>query len=108
VHVALDGTKVRANASKHKAMSTPFEVRRIVSSAPMTRRRAVSMTDSNVSIEICAPLGTEAVVSLPGDDAGAQRLLGAVIGGRNGAIAEEDEEISPAGLMASRSLLPAP
>ena len=44
------------------------------------------------------PFGPEAVRHFSKDDAGAQRLLGAVIGGRYGAIGEEDEQKSPAAL----------
>ena len=53
---------------------------------------------SNIGVEMGGPFGPEAVRHFSKDDAGAQRLLGAVIGGRDGAIVEEDEQISPAAL----------
>src|SRR5712691_210388 len=51
---------------------------------------------SNVGVELCAPFGTEAVCHLSEDDAGTQRLFGAVVGGRNGSVGEEDEHVASA------------
>jgi hypothetical protein len=42
-----------------------------------------------------APLGTEAVCHLAEGDAGPERLLGAVIGRRDGPVGEEYEQVSP-------------
>ena len=53
---------------------------------------------SYVGVEICAPLGTEAVCDLAEGDAGPQRPLRAVIGRRDGPIGEEDEQVSPTAL----------
>ena len=47
---------------------------------------------------MCHPFGAEAICHLSEDDAGPQRLLGAVVGRRDGAIGEEDEHVSSAAL----------
>ncbi len=52
---------------------------------------------ANVGVEVGGPFGSEAVGHLAEDDAGAQRPLGAVLGGRDGAVFEEDEQMAPAG-----------
>ena len=57
------------------------------------RRRADLEDGPDVGIESGAPLGSEAVGDLAEDDAGAERLLGAVVGGRDGAIGDEDKEV---------------
>ena len=43
------------------------------------------------------PFGSEAVGDFSEHDAGPQRLLGAVVGRRDGAVGEEDEQRMPAG-----------
>src|ERR1700738_127533 len=53
---------------------------------------------TNVGIEIGGPLGSEAVGDFAEDDGGAQRLFGAVVGGRDGAVFEKDEEVASAAL----------
>src|SRR5712692_3575876 len=53
---------------------------------------------SDVGVEFCGPFGAEAVCHLSEDDAGPQRLFGAVVGGRNGAVGEEDEQVTSAAL----------
>jgi hypothetical protein len=45
-----------------------------------------------------APLGSEAVGDLSEDDAGSQGLLGAVVGGRNVTVGNEDEQVLPEAL----------
>ena len=47
----------------------------------------------DVGIESGAPLGSEAIGDLAEDDAGPKCLLGAVIGRRDGAVGDEDEEV---------------
>lgn len=59
---------------------------------------ASGFDDGSIGVEMGGPFGPEAVRHFSKDHAGAQRLLGAVIGGRDGAIGEEDEQISPAAL----------
>ena len=44
------------------------------------------------------PFGPEAVRHFSKDDAGPQRSLGAVVGGRDGAVGEEDEQEAPTAL----------
>ena len=51
---------------------------------------------SDICIEICAPLEAEAISYPAEDDAGTQRLLGVVVGGFDGAIDKEDEQVTPA------------
>jgi hypothetical protein len=51
---------------------------------------------SDIGVEVGAPLRSEAVCHLAEDDAGAQRPLGAVVGRLDGAVGEEDEQVSPA------------
>ncbi|HJU16343.1 MAG TPA: hypothetical protein VJ770_07720 [Stellaceae bacterium] len=53
------------------------------------------MTDSDIGIEFGGPFGAEAVGHFAEDDAGLQRSLGHVVGGRESATGEEDEEILP-------------
>ena len=47
---------------------------------------------ADVGVEVSAPSGSEAVGDLAEDDAGPQRLFGAVVGGRDRAVGEEDEQ----------------
>ena len=44
-------------------------------------------------IGVRAPFGAKAVCHLSEDDAGTQRALGAVVGGRHGAVGDEDEQM---------------
>src|SRR6478672_758223 len=48
---------------------------------------------ADVGVEVSAPSGSEAVGDLAEDDAGSQRLFGAVVGGRDRAVGEEDEQV---------------
>lgn len=48
---------------------------------------------ADVGVEASAPSGSEAVGDLAEDDAGPQRLFGAVVGGRDGAVGETDEQV---------------
>jgi len=48
---------------------------------------------SDIGIEVGAPLGARAVGDFAEDDGGAQCLLGAVVGRRNVAIGDEDEQV---------------
>src|SRR3954469_23399957 len=48
---------------------------------------------ADVGVEVGAPSGSEAVGDLTEDDAGPQRLFGAVVGGRDRAVGEEDEQV---------------
>src|SRR5215469_3046284 len=48
---------------------------------------------AGVGVERGAPEGSEAVRDLAEDDAGTQSLFGAVVGGRDGAIGDEDEQV---------------
>jgi hypothetical protein len=48
---------------------------------------------ANVGVEVGAPGGSEAVGDLAEDDAGPQRLFGAVVGGRDRAVGQEDEQV---------------
>src|SRR4051812_5975256 len=48
---------------------------------------------ADIGVEVGAPSGSEAVGDLAEDDAGPQRLFGAVVGGRDGAVGEEDEQV---------------
>src|SRR5215213_1342551 len=50
---------------------------------------------ADIGVEVGAPSGSEAVGDLAEDDAGPQRLFGAVVGGRDGAVGEEDEQVLP-------------
>src|SRR5215213_8618337 len=47
---------------------------------------------ADIGVEVGAPSGSEAVGDLAEDEAGPQRLFGAVVGGRDGAVGEEDEQ----------------
>ncbi len=51
---------------------------------------------SDVGVEPCSPLGTEAVCDLAKSDTGPDRLLGLVIGGRDGTVLHKDEQVLPA------------
>jgi len=62
---------------------------------------------ANVGIEFGPPLGPEAVGHLAKDDAGAQGALRAIVGGRDRAIGEEDEQVSPTALDHRLQLVPA-
>lgn len=46
-----------------------------------------------MAVELGTPLAVETVGDLAVEGAGAQRALGAVVGGRHGALDEEDEEV---------------
>src|SRR5918997_2245673 len=48
---------------------------------------------ADIGVEVGAPSGSEAVDDLAEDDAGPQRLFGAVVGGRDGAVGETDEQV---------------
>src|SRR3712207_3081470 len=48
---------------------------------------------SDIGVEVGAPSGSEAVGDLAEDDAGPQGLLGAVVGGRDVAVGDEDEQV---------------
>ena len=48
---------------------------------------------ADVGVEVGGPGGAEAVGDLAEDDAGPERLFGAVVGCRDGAVFEEDEEV---------------
>ena len=52
----------------------------------------------DIGIEGGAALGSEAIGDLAEDDAGPECLFGAVIGGRDGAVGEEDEQVLAAAL----------
>src|SRR5215212_2381309 len=47
---------------------------------------------ADIGVEVGARSGSEAVGDLAEDDAGPQRLFGAVVGGRDRAVSEEDEQ----------------
>src|SRR6476659_3585349 len=47
---------------------------------------------ADVGVEVSAPSGSEAVGDLAEDDAGSQRLFRPVVGGRDRAVGEEDEQ----------------
>src|SRR3954452_23098177 len=48
---------------------------------------------ADVGVEVGTPSGSEAVGDLAEDDAGPQRLFGAVVGGRDRAVGKEDEQV---------------
>ena len=48
---------------------------------------------ADVGVEVSAPSRSEAIGDLAEDDAGSQRLFGAVVGGRYRAVGEEDEQV---------------
>ncbi len=47
---------------------------------------------ADVGVEVSTPSGSEAVGDLAEDDAGPQRLFGAVVGGRHCAVGQEAEQ----------------
>jgi hypothetical protein len=53
---------------------------------------------ADVGVEIGAPSGSETVGDLAEDDTGPQRLFGAVVGGGDRALGEEDEQALAAAL----------
>src|SRR3712207_9118794 len=61
---------------------------------------------SDVGVEVGAPSGSEAVGDLAEDDAGPQRLFGAVVGRRDRAVGEEDEQVLAEALDAALQLQP--
>src|SRR3954452_5442504 len=60
----------------------------------------------DVGVEAGAPFRPEAVGDLAEDDAGPQSLLGAVVGRRNGAVGDENEQVLAEPLDDALQLLP--
>ena len=48
---------------------------------------------ADIGVEVGAPFGAKAVGDLAEDDGGAERLFGAVVGGRDVAVGDEDEQV---------------
>src|SRR3954447_14222888 len=61
---------------------------------------------ADVGVEVGTPERSEAVGDLAEDDAGPQRLFGAVVGGRDCAVGEEDEQVLPEALDDALELQP--
>src|ERR671926_183023 len=61
---------------------------------------------SDIGVEGGPPLRAEAVGHLPEDDAGSERLLGTVVGGRHRAVSEKDEEVLVEALEQALELAP--
>ena len=59
---------------------------------------------ADVGVEVGAPSRSEAVGDLAEDDAGPQRLFGAVVGGRHRAVGEKDEQVLAKALDAALEL----
>jgi hypothetical protein len=60
----------------------------------------------DIGVEAGAPFGSEAVGDLAEDDAGPQSLLSAVVGRRNGAVGDENEQVLPKPLDDALQFLP--
>ena len=61
---------------------------------------------SDVGVEVCAPSGSKTIGDFSKDDARSQGLLGAVVGGRDVAIGDEDKQVLAEALDDPLELLP--
>jgi hypothetical protein len=60
----------------------------------------------DIGVELGAPLRAEAVGDLAEDDAGAQRLLRAIVGRRHCPVGDEDKQVLPILLMTRSNFYP--
>src|ERR1700681_1945527 len=61
---------------------------------------------SDVGVEVCAPSGSKTIGDFSKDDTRSQGLLGAVVGGRDVAIGDEDKQVLAEALDDPLELLP--